>query len=122
MKKKPDTPPDAQDFDVRTERALYEYLRRTGKIIPQSTEDIAEALAALKPESVTLPECLRAALVIEKACDSPGRIIKMPPRQAREVVENLARAAREGGTISPEVEAQMKRDRERAEREANGDK
>lgn len=35
------------------------------------------------------------------------------------VAENLARAAREGGKIAPEIEERMKRDREATERQTN---
>jgi len=120
--KKHQQPPAAQDAEARTEQALFEYLRRTGKIIPQTPEEIAEAQASLRPESVELPERLRAASVVERACKGLGQVLKMPQAETKgDVMENLARAAREGGELSDEVEVQMKLDRAKAEREADSD-
>ncbi len=114
-------PRDSLDAEIRAERALYEYLKRTGKIIPQDPEEIAAVLKRLRSKPIELPERLRAALTAERACQNRGKILKMPRGETKEVIANLARAARDGGTLSPEVEDQMRRDRAIAEREADCD-
>ena len=101
------------------EKLVHDYLRRTGKLIPQTVEDVAAAEAWIATHNIRLPE----SLSIWSGC-SLSRKPKAPsvvrfPAPLSGVPEALARAAREGNAISPEVEEQMKRDREQREREAD---
>lgn len=119
MKKQPPTP-DEFKTERETEKLLVEYLRSTGKVIPQTPEEVALAEDYIATESGEAPERLRKCTV---ACGAPAKMLKFPvPSASTEAVQHLARAAREGKQISDNVEAQMRHDREKAKREAEGDK
>lgn len=101
------------------EQLVHDYLRRTGKLIPQTVEEVAAAEAWIATQNIELPESLH----LQSGC-SLSRNPKAPsvlkfPSPSSGVPEGLARAAREGSAIAPEVEEQMKRDREQKEREAD---
>lgn len=104
------------------EQLVHEYLRRCGKLIPQAPEEVAAAEEWLNQQDIQVPKSLQSldggSLSSKLALP---RVIPIPI-QSTEVGEYLARAAREGKTISPEVEEQMKHDREQKEREAKCDK
>lgn len=101
------------------EQLVHDYLLRTGKLIPQAVEDVAAAEAWIATQNIKLPE----SLTLQSGC-SLSRKPKAPsvlrlPAPSSGVPEGLARAAREGNAIAPEVEERMKRDREQKEREAD---
>lgn len=117
MKKQP-PPPNEVDADGETERLLVEYLRHTGALIPQTSDEVSQAEARLKSEGGEAPERLRRLKI---ACGIPAKVFKFPSAvSTTEAHQYLARAAREGKKISEAVEEQMKRDRAKAERDANG--
>jgi hypothetical protein len=109
-----------------TEQLIHEYMRRCGQLIPQTPEEVAMAEAWIAKHDIAVPETLRSA----KGCSLPthqtaARLLKFPKASSvasNDVTQCLARAAREGKSIPPEVEEQMKRDREQKEREAKGGK
>jgi hypothetical protein len=98
------------------ERHVYEAMRSLGWIIPTTEEDVARAEAMLSKEVAALPEELMDPYHILESMDSdcPASDPQPLPVDA-EVEENLARAAREGGVIRPEIEQRMRRDRQTAE-------
>jgi hypothetical protein len=104
-----------------TERLVHEYLRSTGKLIPQTPEEVAAVEEWLSQHDVELPKTLRSL----DGCSLPRKLetpIVIPfPRVSTETSEGLARAARDGKAITPEVETRMKRDREEKEREGRSD-
>lgn len=108
------------DYSEEIEQLIHDYLRYSGKLIPQTLEEVAAAEEWLSRQSSRLPQSLQSAEAcsIHRASVAPRVLPFCIP--STEVSESLARAAREGKTISPEVESQMKRDREQKEREANG--
>jgi len=107
------TPSDAQ-----TERWVYDALRLEGRLLPASNEEIAELEAEIAADPVALPESLQdAAAVYERIHKRTRPPSAIPSPVQNDAVEGLARAAREGGEITPEVQAQMREDREAAERE-----
>jgi hypothetical protein len=113
---------DGANADEQMERLVFEYLRYTGKIIPQTPEDVARVEELLKPESTVPPERLRdASLIFSSPSVAPPKVLMIPAHPDPATAQNLARAAREGGKVSPEVEAEMRKDRERAEREVDLD-
>jgi len=95
-----------------------------GWVLPQCEGEVARAEEELTALRIALPEELRdAAAVFEREDDEgegEGEVILGPlPSSASAYLDaTLARAAREGGEISPEIEERMRRDREAAEREA----
>jgi hypothetical protein len=97
--------------DVNLKRHVYEAMRSLGWIIPTTEEDVERAEALLSKENIELPEELRDPYAILASMDSncpPSSVESIPAATAIE--ENLARAAREGGAIQPEIEQQMRRD------------
>jgi len=105
-----------------TERLVEEYLRRSVQSIPQTPEEVAAAEAWIANQSIEVPKRLLAAdPCVVPALRPSARAIPFP-QAVSDVGQGLARAARDGKTITPDVEERMKRDREQKEREAKGDK
>ncbi len=92
-------------------------LKSMGWLVPESEEQVRQAEASLADSSAAIPEDLvdpeavwrRASEVSQSGSGSLG----FPADQATE--QHMARAAREGGEISPEIEDKMHRDRKDAE-------
>lgn len=102
--------------EVNLERQVYEAMRSLGWIIPTTEEDVTRAESMLSKETVELPEELKDPYQILESMDSdcPPSDPEPVPVDA-DVEQNLARAAREGGVIRPEIEQRMRRDRQAAE-------
>jgi hypothetical protein len=113
MKDQPDQHVDAD----RVPLALAAALRRLGMAMPETVAEVAAAEEWLKQHPVALPPAIL----------DPKAVLRGPRRfelrrvqnadQAGETLEHLARAAREGGVISEEIEERMRQDRERKKRE-----
>jgi len=104
--------------DAQVERWLYHALRLGGELLPASIEDVSKLEAEIEANPVALPESLRDASAVYEQIHTrtrPPSTIPLPVQN--NVAEGLARAAREGGEISSEVQAKMREDREAAERE-----
>lgn len=99
------------------ERKIYATLRAKGLIIPITAEEVLDAEALMKGNMIELPEELRDPEVILNR-SKQKLSIKFSPLSSsnKETEENLARAAREDGNISPEIEERMRKDREAAEK------
>lgn len=104
------------------EAEVFDAIRALGWAIPENEEEVKRAEAELAQEPVDVPDALRNADAVWNRVghQEAGR---QPSAFAcnRVVLENLARAAREGGALTPEVEAQMRRDREQAEKSHDGE-
>lgn len=112
---------NCHDAETQVEILVFEYLRRQGKIIPQTPEDVARAEAWLLSKRSSAPERLRSfSPNAPSPCASIRTASKTPLMAPNGTAQNLARAAREGKAISPQVSEQMRRDREEAERGKNG--
>lgn len=103
------------------EGAVFDAMRRAGWILPQTVEDVLRAEQELDQSAVQLPSRLADPYAI---LDGPSRALRLGGRSGapddQSVEENLAQAAREGGTIPPTVQEQMRKDRDAAEAEGNG--
>jgi hypothetical protein len=102
--------------EVNLERKVHEAMRSLGWIIPTTEGDVARAESMLSKEPLELPEELKDPYQILETMNSdcsPSDPDSSPVDP--EVEENLARAAREGGVIQPEIEQRMRRDRQAAE-------
>jgi len=100
------------------EATVYRAVRSLGWLPPQTEEEV-EAAENADDESVDLPTSLLDPSNVFRTDRCWGRrsSATMPPA---DVVEELARAARQqDGAVSPAAEAQMRRDREAAERAAD---
>lgn len=116
-KKKPekDDPPPTK---VNVEQHAYEAMRLLGWIIPTTEDDVERAEAMLTTEKIDLPQQLKDPYQLLESLDSDCPSFDPEPVAADvDVEENLARAAREGGTILPEIEQRMRRDRQAAEQQ-----
>jgi hypothetical protein len=115
-----------QRREARADRALealearvHEALRAEGLRIPRTEEEVARAEAAWASEPAALPEALARPPAPPGPTAEPAgaRAWRTPrlPDPAR-IFDEMARAAREGKPIPPEVEEVLRRDREAAER------
>lgn len=111
-------PSDASESAI--EEIVQRVLSATGRIVPRTEEEVADAEARIKEERVNLPDRLTkpptGPLVNDDADAEP---LQEKPQTAAS--ENLARAARCGKAIPPDILKRMEEDRLIAEREANGD-
>ena len=99
---------------------LHRALSSLGWRLPESEDEIAEVeqWADEHPPHVP-PEVADPARALARP---RGRAIPLRPvslEAGDAIEENLARAAREGGSIPPEIEERMRKDREDAERESD---
>jgi hypothetical protein len=113
---------DDAEHDQELHRLVHWALEQDGSLIPISPEAVARVEAELESEEIDLPDTLST---FEKALEraSENRRSKcLPLKLTNNVEENLARAARDGGEISPEVETRMRSDRATAESDINARK
>ena len=95
---------------------VHDTLAEMGRLVPQTEDDAAAAEQRLRDSPIELPESLRDAdAVLRRTEGSPPSPVPFPGNA--DVEATLARAAREGGAIPPEIEQIMRRDREAAEAE-----
>lgn len=118
-------PSSANDFDVdaHMEALLREYLKHTGKRIPETAEEIAVVLHIIERDGLEAPERLRNCDIFARA--ALANVYKCSPisnTTRSDAVQHLRRAARDGKAISPKTEAQMQADRAKAKRESHGEK
>jgi len=111
--------PSVADESV-IEAIVQRVLSATGRIVPRTEEEVANAEARIKEENIKLPD----GLTMPPSGPPPNDDAEAEPlRQKPQTAasENLARAARCGKDIPPEILQRMEKDRLSAEREANGD-
>jgi len=113
--------PGARDVG---EAQVYAAMKSLRWIVPECEDDVGRAERTLSAPAEGLPQALRDAGAVFNRTVASGPPRPTPAVSAADarVDEGLARAAREGGVISPEIEARMRRDREAAEkRQDDGD-
>jgi hypothetical protein len=101
--------------DKVLDRLVYEALLLSGRIAPQTPEEVEIAMSDFDESSITVPpELLDLDSVLGGAFepDSPNATDVRP-----DVVSGLACAARHGTDIPEEVRQQMNKDRKKAEEE-----
>lgn len=102
-------------------RALREAMLDLGWIPPTTEQEFAEFEAQLRTSAAELPsELAEIADPLEAPRFSEGATPDTIPFPQTEVQQNLARAARGGGQISPDVLERMRRDRSDSEGNVNG--
>ncbi len=98
------------------ESTVRRAMQSLGWLIPESPEDVAQAEAELEDDPISLPPALRDSQgSFDRQVDEQPQYKQVPTNA--ELERNLARAAREGGQITPEVEERMRSDREEARRD-----
>lgn len=98
-----------------SERQIFEAMKRLRWFVPCTPKEVADLESDFELAEVELPDEIA---VPDLAWDRSTNLSLAVPGEisARSSTEdNLARAAREGAEISPEVEERMKNDREEAE-------
>jgi len=118
-KENKDRKPDVRKLEHQILRAM----RAEGWLAPETVPEVLEAEKALAENQMDVSEAsFEQARALLRAADTARVIPLSKPKAVRmDLSENLARAAREGGVISPEIEERMRRDRDAAEAK-NGDK
>lgn len=102
---------------------VHQALKSLGWTVPECEDDVRRAEAELSGSATPLPESLTNAGAVFKE-KAAGRLANVKPVSFSAdpaAGENLARAARQGGKIPPEIEDRMHRDRQEAERELDQD-
>lgn len=107
--------------EAAMESAVRRVLSAIGAIAPETDEDVAWAEANIDEAGIDLPDALKSppASAVQfglQNTDQPNADAMHTPAG-----ENLARAARNGKTIPPEILEKMARDREAAERQSEAD-
>ncbi|MGH1362751.1 MAG: hypothetical protein ACRBF0_04285 [Calditrichia bacterium] len=101
-----------------SEKKLYELFQNENLVFPKNKEEVAKAERRMEEKKYTLPTDLQEPTKLLRLLRNNTRqdkCLKSETTPNPEVEENMARAAREGGNISPEIEAIMQRDRAKAE-------
>jgi hypothetical protein len=98
---------------------VHEAMKALGWAVPQDEEEVEQAEQALGRSPVPLPESLRdpEAVFERGGRGEQGRPSALAFPGSADIDATLARAAREAGRLTPEIEQRMRRDREAAERE-----
>lgn len=99
------------------ESLIYEALKRDGKFLPRTPEEIEAAEAELGDEEVQLPPSLQDPLAVLSCKPGPRATINRPAPPDAEAVDNMACAAKNGSEIPPDVLAQMDADEAEADTE-----
>ena len=102
--------------DEELSAAVHQALSQKGWLVPADEAAVAEAEGRLRAEPVPVPPELtgdpRGLLSSAPASVKPCKLRVWQPDSTE---TTLARAAREGGVLSAEIEEAMRRDREAAE-------
>lgn len=116
MSKKPNmnTPrPSSENLDAE----IREAMRLEGWLIPETVEDVLKAEREFESNAISLPAELRDVSAVFRNAERPLKLVRSLPHAISEsVMENLARAARNGSPLTAEIEERMQQDRARAER------
>src|SRR2546430_16829117 len=122
MGRKTHTREQSQEDFEGLEQQVYEAFLARGWIIPQTEGDVSKTEAEIAMEDhQDLPFELRDPYtVLRRALDARPKVLALTP-VVGETPELLARAAREGKDIPPDIEERMRHDREMAERKAEND-
>lgn len=97
---------------------VYRALGELGWTVPLCERDVGRAEDEQAEGAAALPEALRdPKAVFDRAAGPAGGPKVIPFPGAAEIDATLARAAREGGRLTPDIEQAMRHDREAAERE-----
>ncbi len=115
-----DRPPDRRpEHNDILEHEVQQAAAALGWTVPQTEDEVRQAESELTKHPTDLPEAMRdLGSALERAEQRQSSVPHPLPLPGDPTIEqNLARAAREGGPIPPEIEARLRRDREAAERE-----
>jgi len=120
MERQPRKDKNSEDqAQAEFEQDLHTAMRLSGWVLPETDEEVAAAEES-SAETPPLPsELIDPYAVLQRAQSGPKLLAKVT-HSTPEIEANLARAAREGGEIPPDVENLMEADREAAEQKKHG--
>ena len=97
---------------------LHNVLRASGRIVPQTEDEVAQAEAVIDESSVNLPDRLNTP---PKGFSNrrESNVTDTSSAPDTPATEGLARAARKGADIPPDILKRMKEDRLKAEDESD---
>lgn len=98
-----------------SDNELLRAMHKAHWFVPETAEEVAKAEAEIGDAVMDRPTSFQNPLNLLKQEMRLNYVNFISSNDNDEVTEGLARAAREGGVISPEVEERMKRDRDAAE-------
>jgi hypothetical protein len=106
----------------KLESDIYRAMRAEGWLAPETIPEVLAAEKTLEDEQINISDASFERLRERLRRSGTGQLIQLrnPSLAPSDISDNLARAARDGGDVSPEVELRMKKDRDAAEAE-NGD-
>lgn len=114
----------AEPFDELDAKILAA-LEKMGAVIPVTSEAVKLAEEYLDKNPISLPAHLQDphSVLGETTSQNGGKqdrkVVSFVSPYQDAIEQDLARAARKGGEILPEIEEKMRRDREQAERQSN---
>lgn len=108
-----------QEDEIQFEEDLHRALRLEGLLVPETEEEVCAAEAQNLGDAPPL-ELRDPYAVLKRVRGRRRNAVPSGGAGSPETEENLARAAREGGKIPPDVERLMRGDREAAERKKYG--
>ena len=115
--------PRPPDNDEALTGEVSRSLADLGWLVPQTEDDVARAEAALADDPPELPDTLEDPAAVFDGPDptgaAPERIAQFPDNSDTDA--GLARAAREAGRITGEIEDAMRRDRQAAQKDLDQD-
>jgi hypothetical protein len=112
-------PKDEGEDQIHFEEDLYKALRLEGLLLPETEEEVSVAEARGLTDAPPL-ELRDSHAVLKRVKARRPRTRPGGRTASAEIEDNLARAAREGGRIPPDVERVMQLDRDAAERKKYG--
>ena len=112
--------PDKQAVSESFEQQVFRTLVEQGHIIPETEAEVCAAEARMKAKGDAFPEEQRdaqrmLARIKGRKKSSAKKVVPMPQSQFAEAGEELARAARKGAEISPEIEEKLRKNRAKAD-------
>ena len=124
MGKKPHKEIEPSEEFEELELQVYEAFLARGWIIPQTEADVSRAEAEMSAgECEELPSKLHDPYaVLKRSSERQAKVMSLQQADDDEMPEQMARAARFGKDIPPEIEERMRQDREAAERKATDDR
>lgn len=100
------------------EQKLLRSLKVHGFVFPESDDEVEELYKNCLAGKLSIPEKLKdPAWVFEHNENSNSKVIKLSSSAPKEIVQNLAQAAREGKELSDDILSKMEADRKAAEKE-----
>ncbi|MBN1674214.1 MAG: hypothetical protein JXR37_24405 [Kiritimatiellae bacterium] len=108
---------ESDDESTNIDGVIRAALQSAAWAVPQCEEEVAHAEERLSGKALPLPPALNEPASAWARGGRPARGVepKLELPASPDVDRTLARAARERGCVSPEIEATMRRDREAAE-------